>query len=217
MGTFPTKTQVVDSILEGIKDAHKNYVHWTNNDVWLNSAPEYMMNMYIGQHLAKFKQKISSMTIWFEVSIDALAETVKASSQHDFITKIKRNRNDDIEKNQTEKIDIVLDDELHSRVIIEVKNNVSNYTSRSEKDIIRICNALSHGPSLEYGIFTFFAVDTSTNIDAVITNIENSARKTIETKCFNINLERFPKKNESIEIDTEYGSCSAVCFVLRRK
>ena len=37
MNTFPAEIQVVNSILEGIKDAHKNVV-------WLNSVPEYLMN-----------------------------------------------------------------------------------------------------------------------------------------------------------------------------
>jgi hypothetical protein len=209
MSTFPTETQVINSILEGIKDAHENYVHWTNNGAWLSIAPEYMLNIFIGQHLSKLNPRPE---VWFEITIKDLADYVSLKDQETtkkFIDDVER------QNHQNEKIDIVLDDEKqkHSGVIIEVKNAISKYGEGCKKDIIRICNALSHESSLQYGVFAFFANDNKKDIDAIIDDLEVAANKTIKDENFNIVLDKF---SMPIEKDTDNWSCAAVCFVLKK-
>lgn len=215
MSTFPTKELIVESILEGIKDAHENYAYWTNDAVWLNSAPEYMMNIFIGKHLAKHKRRSPSMSIWFEINIDDLTDSANPRDIKRFKKDITRNE-EESEKNQKEKIDIVLDDLSESRVIIEVKNAVSAYGRRSRKDIIRICNAISHDSSLEYGIFAFYASDEADDMNAVILKIENAAKETI-IEADKKGIIQFEKKVKLIEGNDNDGSCAAVCFILKRK
>lgn len=206
MDTFP-KTQVVDAILTGIKNAHKKNKKWTGGS-WLSMAPEYMINIFIGQSLEKLKPMPH---IWFEINIDDLAESSNPIDIKKFKKDITRNGKN-LEKNQKEKIDIVLDDKENSKVIIEVKNGVCKYGNGIDKDIRRICNALTHQSSLEYGIFAFFANDDKRNILDVVKDIKIQAKDVASQYSIN-----FKTKLDVITDAENDWSCAAVCFILKRK
>lgn len=207
MQSFPSQSRVVNAILDGIKNAHLANLKWTNHSAWLSLAPEYMINIFIGQSI----EKLSPMPeIWFEVSVTDLANSVsKSSNTKQFIDSISRNTKDGP---KNEKIDIVLDDNKYSRVMIEVKNAVSTWGAGIEKDIERISKALKEETTLDYGIFAFFANDNKKKIDDIITDLAEQARQ--KSLVHNINL---MPVFEIIEEQNNDWSCAAVCFVLERK
>lgn len=205
MSTFPEKSDVIEAVLKGIENAHITNLKWTNDLAWLSLAPEYMINIFIGCSLENLKPMPQ---IWFEVGITDLVDSIaiKKDIEKKFIKNIQR------KDHQKEKIDIVLDDQENSKVIIEVKNGVSQYGNGIEKDILRICNALSHESSLDYGLFAFFANDDKRNILSVIDDIETQAKVIINQ--YPIALE---SKIHVITDEEKDWSCAAVCFILEKK
>jgi hypothetical protein len=204
MSELPRRDNIVKAILEGIVDAQQECLRWTNNAAWLSLAPEYMMNIFIGQHLSK----LSPMPeIWFEIGIEDLAESIGSKDKKAFCLGVQRNNH------KLEKIDIVLDNNGKSEVIIEVKNAISDYGDGTKKDILRICNALKYGNQLNYGIFACFA-----NIDKKI-EIENTLKNSIlenirnEANDFNVDLQMV----NICPTDVDGWSCAAACFVISRK
>lgn len=205
MSIFPERSDVEEAVIKGIENAHKTNLKWTNDFAWLSLAPEYMINIFIGQSLEKLEPMPQ---IRFEVSITDLIDSIalKRNLEKKFIKDIKR------KDHRKEKIDILLGDQENAKVIIEVKNAVSKYGNGIDKDIQRICNALNHESSLEYGIFAFFANDDKRNILDVIDDIGIQAKEVSDQYSVALKV-----KSYVIPSTLKDWSCAAVCFILERK
>lgn len=210
MGTFPEKSDVIEAVLKGIKNAHTTNKQWTKG-AWLSMAPEYMLNIFIGREVAKLQNQPN---IWFEVSIPDLADSIGFDEndpnkpKEAFINCIQRNNY------KNEKIDIVLDTGEISKVLIEVKNAVTKYDVL-ENDVIRLCDAMKYKSELEYGVIAFYAnVSSKKKIEDLIKEIEDGVKLTIQKGSYNIkpiNLTNYI----NIERDTVDGwSCAAISFIL---
>lgn len=213
MNDFPGKKQIINAVLSGIETAHKTNLGWTNNNAWLSIAPEYMINIFIGQSIAKMAPRPE---IWFEVSVKDLAASIFKNNHEKnidkFIKLVERNNH------QNEKIDIVLDDGEYSRVIIEVKNGV-NKSDILKDDIIRICKALKEASTLDYGLIAFFAnVSAKKTIAELIKQVQEMTQSIIDENKFAIQPVKIDSQNfneiDKDEIDGWTGA--AVCFVLER-
>lgn len=211
---FPQKEQIVDAVLEGVVNAQKDFFKWTNQQVWVSLAPEYMLNIYIGQALAKLNPMPQ---IWFEIGIEDLA----ISSQLE--KKDKEKLYKEIQRNdyKREKIDIVLDDfhESIPKAIIEVKNGISEIGDHIKKDIIRVCQALQHAPNLQFGLFTAFAnINKNISITERLNDMLNDMYK---IKAKNLDIEKYflisLKTTEIVTQDSDGWSCAAACFIIERR
>ncbi|MDP3292147.1 MAG: hypothetical protein Q8M43_08955 [Sulfuricurvum sp.] len=209
MNTFPQE-EVITAILVGIVNAHNTNKKWAKG-AWLSMAPEYMLNIFIGQEFAKLQNKPN---IWFEVSIPDLADSIGFDEndpnkpKEAFINCIQRNNY------KNEKIDIVLDTGDVSKVLIEVKNAVTKYDVL-ENDVIRLCDAMKHKSQLEYGVIAFYAnVNSKKKIENLIQEIEDGIERTVQKgnyKIKPINLTNYI----NIDRDKVDGwSCAAISFVL---
>ena len=216
MGSFPEREHIIKAVLEGISKAQKDFFKWTNEQAWVSLAPEYMLNIYIGQALSQLKPMPQ---IWFEVGIEDVAMSSQLAAEHKdiFCKSVKRNNY------ESEKIDIVLD-ELNTsipQVIIEVKSGISKQSKNIDEDIIRICQCLKHASNLQYGLFVAFAniaknILLSKQLGEILQHmqsIKNTEKKIDIEMDFIISLEI----RDIVTQDTDGWSCAAVCFIIERK
>lgn len=213
MRLFPERELIVDAVLKGISKAQEDFFEWTKT--WVSWAPEYMLNIYIGQALSKLKPMPE---IWFEVGIEdvAVSSQLEKTAKGNFCKSVQR-------KNyKSEKIDIVLDETTTSipQVVIEVKSGISKRSKNIDADIIRICQCLKHAPNLQYGLFVAFAnigkLSITDQLNVILKDIqsikENKISLDIE-KDFMITL----VQSKVVEPDADGWSCTAACFIIERK
>ena len=213
MRLFPERELIVDAVLKGISKAQEDFFEWTKT--WVSLAPEYMLNIYIGQALAQLKPMPH---IWFEVGIEdiAISSQLTKNKKNDFCESVKRNNY------KNEKIDIVLDETTTSipQVVIEVKSGISKHSDNIALDIIRICQCLKYALNLQYGLFVAFAnigkSSITDQLNVILKDIqsikENKISLDIE-KDFMITL----VQRSIIELDDDGWSCAAACFIIERK
>lgn len=212
MNSFPEREFIVDKVLEGISNAQKDFFEWTK--AWVSLAPEYMLNIYIGQALSKLKPMPQ---IWFEVGIEDVAVSSQLTKTKDFCKSVQR-------KNyKSEKIDIVLDEADTSipQVVIEVKNGISEQSDNITLDIIRICQCLKHAPNLQYGLFVAFAnidknIFISDRLNMILKDMQSIKRNEISLnveKDFIITL----VQSKIVDPDADSWSWAAACFIIERK
>lgn len=219
MVSFPEQELIVNAVLNGISKAQEDCFKWTNKQAWVSLAPEYMLNIYIGQELA---QQLKPMPqIWFEVGIEdvSISSQLTKPKKDKFCNKVKRNNY------ESEKIDIVLDaqDTSVPQVIIEVKSGISKRSKNIDADIIRICQCLKYAPNLQYGLFVAFAnIDKNILISKQLAEILNhiqSIKNTEKGKEIDIEKEFMITlvQRSIVEPDADGWSCSAACFIIERK
>ncbi|MDY0264513.1 MAG: hypothetical protein RBR12_04945, partial [Sulfurospirillum cavolei] len=51
MSNFPSQERVVQAVLEGITQAEKNFLFWTNNRLSLSSGPQKILCIHVAQAL----------------------------------------------------------------------------------------------------------------------------------------------------------------------
>jgi len=169
---FPTKQSIIDSTIKGLIKAKDNFLHWTNNRLYLSYAPSKMLSIHIAQEIAKIKNAP-------EIFIDASVSDILRCSLKD--------RNSFLSYMQTHNIgegvfSITLDERFKhksnndsvSKVIISVKNGIRNIKKEYTDEIERICKMLDGNESdestLEYGLFAFYS------------DLPNSARKKLNLR-----------------------------------
>ena len=172
MARFPDKQSVIDATIKGINRAKDNFLHWTNDRLYLSHAPAKMLSIHVAQEIAKIKNAP-------EVFIDATVSDILRCSL--------KNRNGFLDymdkKNISEGVfSITLDERFRhknnndsiSRVIISVKNGIRNIKNEYQNEIERICKMLDSSKeeesTLDYGLLAFYS------------DLPKSARKKLSTR-----------------------------------
>jgi len=169
---FPDKQSVIDATIKGINRAKDNFLHWTNDRLYLSYAPAKMLSIHVAQEIAKIKNAP-------EVFIDAtISDILRCSLKNrraflDYMDK----------KNISEGVfSITLDERFRhknnndsiSRVVMSVKNGIRNIKNEYQNEIERICKMLDSSKeeesTLDYGLLAFYS------------DLPKSARKKLSTR-----------------------------------
>ena len=172
MARFPDKQSVIDATIKGINRAKDNFLHWTNDRLYLSYAPAKMLSIHVAQEIAKIKNAP-------EVFIDAtISDILRCSLKNrraflDYMDK----------KNISEGVfSITLDERFRhknnndsiSRVVMSVKNGIRNIKNEYQNEIERICKMLDSSKeeesTLDYGLLAFYS------------DLPKSARKKLSTR-----------------------------------
>lgn len=197
MNRFPPQDTIVNATIKGINQAKDNFLHWTNNRLYLSHAPAKMLSLHVAQEISKIK---NAPEIFIDASIsDILRCSLKDRSaflnymdKHSIkegpfsITLDKRIKH----KNNNDSI---------SKVIISIKNGLRNIKSEYTNEIERICKMLNSSKeeesSLEYGLYAFY------------TDLPKSARKKLQARIpqivhsFDKVVQKYPNLKSSFKDD----------------
>ncbi len=195
MAKFPNKQSVIDATIKGINRAKENFLHWTNDRLYLSHAPAKMLSIHVAQEIARIKNAP-------EVFIDATVSDILRCS-----LKNRRAFLDYMEKKGISEgvFSITLDerfrhknnDDSISRVIISVKNGIRNIKNEYQNEIERICKMLDtdedEDSTLDYGLLAFYS------------DLPKSARKKLSTRIpqikesFDEIVQRYPNLKSSFQ------------------
>lgn len=217
MAKFPLKQNIIDATIKGITQAKENFLHWTNDRLYLSHAPAKMLSIHVAQEIGKIKNAP-------EVFIDATVSDILRCSL--------KNRDgflDYMDKNSLSEglFSITLDERFKhkndndsiSRVIISVKNGIRNIKNEYLNEIERICKMLNSSEdeksTLDYGLFAFY------------TDLPKSARKKLAIRIpliiesFNKIVQKYPKlksnfKNSEIHEIKDIGEWIIGVYAIER-
>lgn len=161
MSDFPTQSEIIDSILNGIIKAKNNFLFWTNNRLSLSYGPHKIVTIHIAQELSKIKNNTPEIFINATVTDILRCSLPNRNEYPNFMAK----------RNLTEgTFSITLDKRIPhnsnndsiSKVIISVKNNVINAKKEYLDEINRICKMINRDKeymesSLDYAVFAFYS------------------------------------------------------------
>ena len=167
MNKFPKQEEVIESVINGIKNAKANFTYWTSDELYLSYAPQKFLSIHVSQEIAKLKNAP-------EIFIDAtIADILRCSlpkrdAFRDFM-KEKYLTQDIMCLTLDERIVHKTDNDSISRVIMSIKNGVRNVQEEYKNEIDKMCKMLERDKredsTLDYGVFAFYL------------DISNSARK----------------------------------------
>ncbi len=155
---------IVEKTLDGIVQAQKDYESWTGGE-WLWSAPEYMLNTYIAQKIAKLD---GAKYLTLENSAKSAIKEAGARGRGKLHLKIRASG----------RFDVLLwwGSSYSPRAVIEVKNQISRLANIKE-DLDRIAQVLKRTTSetsFQFGLVAYY-----TSCDD---NKEFSAKKQIANR-----------------------------------
>ena len=216
--TFPSQERVLQALLQGIQNAEKNFLFWTNNRLSLSSGPHKIISIHVAQELSLIENAP-------EVFIDATVADILRCSLPD-----RKAFKSYMEKNALSQgtFGITLDERFThhnnndsiSRVIISLHNGVRNVKPEYTHEIERLCKMLHRkkreDSTLDYGVFAFYA------------DISVLARKKLEKRVVEINasftaaVEHFPSLDARliatpIHNVPDVGEWMAGCYVIEPK
>ena len=193
MKKFPTKQSIIDSTIQGIIKAKDNFLHWTNNRLYLSYAPSKMLSIHIAQEIAKIKNAP-------EIFIDASVSDILRCSLKDrngFLNYMQKHGISEGVFSITldERFKHKNDNDSVSKVIISVKNGIRNIKKEYTNEIERICKMLDSDKAdestLEYGMLAFYS------------DLPDNARKKLHLRIpaiinsFNETVKKYPKLQSS--------------------
>ncbi|AFL67690.1 hypothetical protein [Sulfurospirillum barnesii] len=215
MINFPTQERIIRATLEGITQAEKNFLFWTNNRLSLSCGPQKILSIHVAQALSAIENAP-------EVFIDATVSDILRCSLPN-----RKAFKSFMEKHALSQdvFSITLDERtLHqnhndsiSRVIMTLKNGVCNVKAEYTYEIERLCKMLQrksrNDSSLDYGIFAFY------------TDISTTARKKLDKRIpeivasFDEVVSHFPSLKATfittpIQIIDHVGEWMAGCYVI---
>lgn len=176
MSIFPSKDQVIDSVIAGIQNAKNNYTFWTSDELYLSYAPPKFLTIHVSQEIGKLQDAP-------EIFIDAtVADILRCSlpNRTDFRDFMKKNYIMDRYMCLTldERFVHKSDNDSVSKVIMSLKNGVRNVQEEYRNDIDLMCKMLDRenkaDSTLDYAIFGFYL------------DISSSARKNAQERLDNI-------------------------------
>ena len=186
MKKFPTKQSIIDSTIKGIIKAKDNFLHWTNNRLYLSYAPSKMLSIHIAQEIAKIKNAP-------EIFIDASVSDILRCSLKDrngFLNYMQKHEISEGVFSITldERFKHKNDNDSISKVIISVKNGIRNIKKEYLDEIERICKMLdsdkANESTLEYGMLAFYSdlpdnarKKLSLRIPAIINSFDEIVKK----------------------------------------
>ena len=176
MNIFPLRDDVINAVIEGIKNAKANYTFWTSDELYLSYAPAKFLTIHVAQEIGKLKNAP-------EIFIDAtISDILRCSlpNRTDFKDFMKKNYIMDRYLCLTldERFAHKSDNDSISKAIMCLKNGVRNVQEEYKNDIEVMCKMLQRNKkedsTLEYGIFAFYL------------DISSSARKNAQDRLENI-------------------------------
>ncbi len=195
MARFPTQQTVIDATIKGINKARENFLHWTNDRLYLSYAPAKMLSIHVAQEISKIKNAP-------EVFIDATISDILRCSLKDRKAFLEY-----MDKNSLSEglFSITLDERFRhkddndsiSRVIISIKNGIRNIKTEYLNEVTRICKMLNSSKdeesTLEYGLIAFY------------TDLPKSAKKKLSVRIpliiesFNEVVQKYPNLKSSFQ------------------
>ena len=202
MNNFPTKDDIVDSVLKGIKTARKNYAFWTTDELYLSYAPAKFLTIHISQEIAKLE---NAPELFIDASVaDILRCSLPNRSAFREFMKEKYLTQDLMCLTLDERFNHKTDNDSISRVIMSIKNGVRNVQEEYKNEVEKMCKMLERDrkedSTLDYGVFAFYL------------DISNSARKKAETRVSEI-IEAFDKivsKYKNLKSDFKGGEINNI-------
>jgi len=197
MSKFPTQDVIVNATIKGINQAKDNFLHWTNDRLYLSYAPANMLSIHVAQEISKIKNTP-------EIFIDATVSDILRCSLKDrgaFLNYMDKHsiKEDLLSITLDKRIKHKNNNDSISKVIISVKNGIRNIKSEYTDEIERICKMLNSSKeeesSLEYGLYAFY------------TDLPKSARKKLQTRIpqivlsFNEVVQKYPNLKSSFKDD----------------
>lgn len=182
MNNFPSKNEVIDAVMTGMKEAKKNYSFWTADELYLSYAPPKFLTIHVSQEIAKLQNPP-------EIFIDAtIADILRCSlPKRDAFREFMKEHYltpDVICLTLDERFEHKSDNDSISRVIMSIKNGVRNVQEEYKNDVETMCKMISRDKkedsTLDYGVFAFYL------------DISNTARKKSEKRVEEI-IEAFDK------------------------
>jgi len=176
MDNFPSKNAVIKAILDGIINARKNFLYWTNDRLPLSYGPHKIITIHIAQEIALIENAP-------EIFIDATVSDILRCSlpmRDSFLEYMQKNSltQGDFSITLDERCKHKNDNDSVSRVIIAIKSGVINSKSEYIDEIDRICKIIKidtlDSSTLDYGVFAFYS------------DISNVARKKLGNRIPNI-------------------------------
>ena len=164
---FPSQSEIVESVIKGIRAAKANFTHWTADELYLSYAPSKFLTIHVSQEIAKLQNSP-------EIFIDAtIADILRCSlPERDAFKGFMREKYltpDVMCLTLDERFEHKTDNDSISKVIMSLKNGVRNVQEEYKNEIEKMCKMLERNnledSSLEYGVFGFYL------------DISNSARK----------------------------------------
>lgn len=158
MESFPSQNEIVNSVLNGIETAKKNFSFWTTDELYLSEAPSNFLSIHVAQSIAK-------LTNPPEIFMDATIADILACSLSSQISIVEFMKKNQISQNT---IDITLDKRFDhqndhdsiSKVVITLKNGVRNAKNEYRKNIETLCKVVSTNDqeksTIDYGVFAFY-------------------------------------------------------------
>ena len=195
MARFPIKQNVIDATIKGINKAKENFLHWTNDRLYLSHAPAKMLSIHVAQEISKIKNAP-------EVFIDATISDILRCSLKDrkaFLEYMNKNSLSEglFSITLDERFRHKDDNDSISRVIISIKNGIRNIKTEYLNEITRICKMLNSSKdeesTLEYGLIAFY------------TDLPKSAKKKLSVRIpliiesFNEIVQKYPNLKASFQ------------------
>ncbi len=195
MARFPIKQNVINATIKGINKAKENFLHWTNDRLYLSYAPAKMLSIHVAQEIAKIKNAP-------EVFIDATISDILRCSLKDrkaFLEYMDKNSLSEglFSITLDERFKHKDDNDSISRVIISIKNGIRNIKTEYLNEITRICKMLNSSKdeesTLEYGLIAFY------------TDLPKSAKKKLSVRIpliiesFNEVVQKYPNLKSSFQ------------------
>ncbi len=169
---FTTQKSIIDATFKGINRAKENFIHWTNDRLYLSHAPAKMLSIHVAQDIAKIRNAP-------EVFIDATVSDILRCSlknRDSFLDYMHKNSISEGVFSITldERFKHKNDNDSTSRVIISIKNGIRNIKNEYLNEIERICKMLNssdqESSTLDYGLLAFYS------------DLPKSARKKLEIR-----------------------------------
>lgn len=202
MTKFPTQESVLQALLQGIQNAEKNFLFWTNNRLSLSSGPHKILSIHVAQALSLIDNAP-------EVFIDATVADILRCSLPD-----RKAFKSFMQENALSQgtFGITLDERFThhnnndsvSRVIISLHNGVRNVKPEYTHEIERLCKMLHRkkreDSTLDYGVFAFYAdisvlarkklekrlSELTASFDAVVSHFPSLQARLVATPLYNV-------------------------------
>jgi hypothetical protein len=218
MSNFPSQKEIIQAVLEGIKNAKENFLFWTNNRLFLSYGPEKIITLHVANQIAKIS---NAPEIFIDATVaDILRCSLPTRGEYPRYMQDNKLSQGVFSITLDERFEHQNDNDSISRVIISVYNAVRNAKLDYSHEIERICKMLDRDAcaksSLDYGIFAFYS------------DLSTTARKKLEKRLpeiirsFDVVVKKFPSlqgRFEGGEIHkiADSGEWCAGCYVIEPK
>lgn len=172
MHKFPSKEEIVDSVITGITTAKANYTNWTSDELFLSYGPPKFLTIHVSQEIAKLE---NAPEIFIDATIaDILRCSLPKRDAFKWFMKEHNIAQDVICLTLDERFEHKSDNDSISKVIMSIRNGVRNAQNEYQCDIHQMCKILQRDEAsestLDYGLFAFYL------------DISNTARKKSEKR-----------------------------------